>query len=128
MVDLDRYADRVLSYGSELSADHPGFKDEVYRARRKHFADIAHNYRTGQQIPRIEYTDVEIDTWRQVWNNLSSLYPKYACREHLRILPLLCDNCGFGPDHIPQLEDVTTFLKGIIIILNGNHVFRVSFN
>jgi len=26
-------------------------------------------------------------------------------------LPLLRDNCGFKPDHIPQLEDVNTFLK-----------------
>lgn len=49
---------------------------------------------------------------RQIFNLLSDLYPKYACREHQRILPLLRDNCGFTPDGIPQLEDVNTFLKG----------------
>ena len=63
MVDLDLYASRVLTYGSELSCDHPGFQDAVYRERRKHFADIAHHYRTGQPIPRVEYTQQETDTW-----------------------------------------------------------------
>ncbi|GCB65290.1 hypothetical protein scyTo_0004754 [Scyliorhinus torazame] len=43
--DLDRFANQILSYGSELDSDHPGFTDSVYRARRKEFADIAYNYR-----------------------------------------------------------------------------------
>lgn len=32
--DLDRFANQILSYGSELDSDHPGFTDPVYRARR----------------------------------------------------------------------------------------------
>lgn len=111
LVDLDRYAGRILTYGSELDADHPGFHDEEYRNRRKIFADIAFHYRTGEKIPTVEYTEEEVATWREVYNNLVTLYPTHACREYNRIFPLLVDNCGFSPDRIPQLEDVTAFLQ-----------------
>ncbi|ESN90523.1 hypothetical protein HELRODRAFT_108615 [Helobdella robusta] len=109
--DLDVFANQILSYGSELDADHPGFKDPVYRARRKEFADIAYNYRHGQPIPRVEYTKEEIETWGTIYKELTKLYPTHACQEFNHIFPLLIDNCGFREDNIPQLEDVSNFLK-----------------
>ncbi|XP_060759708.1 phenylalanine-4-hydroxylase isoform X1 [Neoarius graeffei] len=111
MQDLDRFANQILSYGSELDADHPGFKDEVYRARRKEFADIAYNYRHGQPIPRVEYTEVEKATWGTVFRELKTLYPTHACREHNHVFPLLEEYCGYREDNIPQLEDVSHFLS-----------------
>ncbi|MEE6499438.1 hypothetical protein FKM82_003450 [Ascaphus truei] len=109
--DLDRCANRVLMYGSDLDADHPGFKDNAYRKRRKYFADIAMTYKHGDSIPRIEFTEEEIKTWATVFRELNKLYPTHACREYLRNLPLLSKYCDYREDNIPQLEDVSQFLK-----------------
>ena len=43
--DLDKFANQILSYGSELDSDHPGFTDPVYRKRRSELADIAFHYK-----------------------------------------------------------------------------------
>uniref|UniRef100_A0A8C5EEH3 Tryptophan 5-hydroxylase 2 n=1 Tax=Gouania willdenowi TaxID=441366 RepID=A0A8C5EEH3_GOUWI len=109
--ELDQCSHRVLMYGSELDADHPGFKDEVYRQRRKFFVEVAMNYKFGQPIPRIEYTPEEVKTWGVVFRELSKLYPSHACREYLRNLPLLTKHCGYTEDNVPQLEDVSMFLR-----------------
>ncbi|KAF8932139.1 hypothetical protein BGZ58_007207 [Dissophora ornata] len=111
MVDLDTFADKVLEMGEELNADHPGAKDAVYRARRSEITNIAKTYRTGQPIPHIEYTKVEIDTWTTVFNKLITMFPTHACREHQYVFPLLIQNCGYGPSNIPQLDGVSKFLK-----------------
>ncbi|XP_028650021.1 tryptophan 5-hydroxylase 1a isoform X2 [Erpetoichthys calabaricus] len=109
--DLDKCANRVLMYGSDLDADHPGFKDNVYRKRRKYFADLAMSYKYGDPIPRIEFTEEEVKTWGTVFRELNKLYPSHACREYLKNLPLLTKHCGYREDNIPQLEDVSCFLK-----------------
>merc|ERR1719178_208465 len=72
--DLDRFANQILSYGSELDSNHPGFTDPVYRARRKEFADIAFNYKHGTPIPKVEYTEVEKGVWRTVYTKLKTMY------------------------------------------------------
>ncbi|XP_052454249.1 tryptophan 5-hydroxylase 1-like isoform X1 [Carassius gibelio] len=109
--DLDKCANRVLMYGSDLDADHPGFKDNVYRKRRKYFADLAMSYKHGDPIPRIEFTDEEVKTWGVVFRELNKLYPTHACREYLKNLPLLIKHCDVREDNIPQLEDISRFLK-----------------
>ncbi|XP_030566532.1 protein henna [Drosophila novamexicana] len=109
--DLDRFANQILSYGAELDSDHPGFTDPEYRKRRKYFADIAYNYKHGEQLPHVDYTKEEIETWGIIFRNLTKLYKTHACREYNHVFPLLVDNCGFREDNIPQLEDVSNFLR-----------------
>ncbi len=41
VADLDLYCHRVLDAGADLQADHPGFHDKEYRARRKMIAERA---------------------------------------------------------------------------------------
>ena len=63
MTDLDSFSEKVLSYGAELDADHPGFKDPVYRNRRDGITKLARTYRYGQPLPHVTYTPREIETW-----------------------------------------------------------------
>ncbi|CAF2686341.1 unnamed protein product [Rotaria sp. Silwood2] len=109
--DLDQCSNKVLLYGADLDADHPGFTDKVYRARRMYFHDLAIAYRHGDPIPRVEYTKEETDTWGAVFRNLNKLYPTHACNEYLANWPLLREECGFREDNIPQLEDISRFLR-----------------
>jgi len=111
--DLDRFANQILSYGSELDSDHPGFTDPVYRTRRKEFADIAFNYKHGEPIPDPGYTAQEKKVWKEVYTNLTRLYKTHACYEHNHVFPLLEENCGYSPDEIPQLQVVSDFLRSV---------------
>ncbi|KAM3586923.1 hypothetical protein VKS41_001972 [Umbelopsis sp. WA50703] len=111
MSDLDSFAEKVLEMGEDLSADHPGAKDPVYRKRRTEIVQIAKTYRTGQPIPHVEYSQQEVDTWGAVFRKLTSMFPDHACREHQHVFPLLVQNCGYNDKQIPQLEQVSNFLK-----------------
>ncbi|TMS32298.1 hypothetical protein L596_000159 [Steinernema carpocapsae] len=98
-------------YGSGLECDHPGFKDEEYRKRRMMFADIALNYKQGDPIPCVEYTQREKETWGVIYRKLRQLHKQHACDEFLDNFELLEKHCGYSEYNIPQLEDICKFLK-----------------
>uniref|UniRef100_A0A493TAQ5 Biopterin-dependent aromatic amino acid hydroxylase family profile domain-containing protein n=1 Tax=Anas platyrhynchos platyrhynchos TaxID=8840 RepID=A0A493TAQ5_ANAPP len=65
---------------------------------------------SGDPVPKIEFTEEEVKTWGTVYQELNKFYPAHACREYLKHLPLL-KYCGYRENNIPQLEDVSLFLK-----------------
>ena len=48
-----------------------------------------------------------------IFRELTKLYPTHACKEHNHAFPLLVQNCHYREDNIPQLQDVSDYLKGI---------------
>ncbi|KRX59195.1 Tryptophan 5-hydroxylase 1, partial [Trichinella sp. T9] len=109
--DLDAGAKRVHMYGKELDGDHPGFKDNNYRKRRMEIAKIAQEFRYGDEIPDIEYTQEETSTWRAVYTQLKMLHQNYACKRYLRNFSKLEQQRLFSEEKVPQLKDVSNFLK-----------------
>lgn len=108
-LDLTR---ETLDAGTDLiSADHPGFLDAAYRKRRAKLADVAQTYQHGSPIPYIDYDKDEKETWNKVYSRLSTMSSQYACEEYRAIVPAMEKHCGYAPNNIPQLQDVSDYLK-----------------
>jgi phenylalanine-4-hydroxylase len=93
----------------QLDPDHPGFRDQEYRARRNAIAEIAMTYRPGSQIPPAPYTELEHDVWKKIWEALSPAHREHACAEYLDCL----DRLSFDTDRIPQLDEVSQKVEAI---------------
>ena len=68
------------------------------------------NY-SGDPIPKVVYADDEIKTWNLIYNQLNKMYTSCACKEHIEAFKQLEDANIYSPHFIPQLEDVSKFLK-----------------
>ncbi|XP_064389915.1 phenylalanine-4-hydroxylase-like isoform X2 [Halichondria panicea] len=111
IADVAQCCTTLFKYGSELTPDHPGYGDKEYQVRRKEIAVIAKRYQYGRPIPRMEYTAKEIETWGKIFSSQVKLYPTHACKEYNKHFPSLFSECGYREDNIPQLEDVSRYLK-----------------
>lgn len=108
--DVDIFANEVLDAGSDLQSDHPGFNDAEYRARREELARLAKEHRFGDKFPRVQYKESETRTWGEVYSRLMPLHKQYACKQMLEVWSELERHCGYAPDNIPQIEDISSFL------------------
>ncbi|XP_023943496.2 tyrosine 3-monooxygenase [Bicyclus anynana] len=109
--DLDSCNHLMTKFEPELDMNHPGFADKQYRERRKEIAEIAFGYKYGDPIPSIVYLETENSTWQRVFNTVLELMPKHACREYKAAFGKLQAADIFVPHRIPQLEDVSNFLR-----------------
>jgi phenylalanine-4-hydroxylase len=90
-----------------LDADHPGFHDAAYRRRRNAIARAALEFREGDAMPHIDYSDDEQTVWREVWRHLGPLHEKYACREYLDV----SRRVALPRERIPQLAEVNAVIE-----------------
>lgn len=113
LFDLDKIGKETLSAGDGIQdTDHPGFKDPEYRKRREEIANIALKYNMNDpEIPRVKYTEEELSVWKHVYPQLKRFYDKGACKEILEAVEQFEKHCGYAENNIPQLEDISSYLK-----------------
>ena len=109
--ECDSLALLVLEGGTDLQSDHPGFKDEVYKKRRKELAKFASEFKYGDAPARVNYSPEETKAWTLIWERIEPLLEKHAAPEYLKALDGLHKFCGYNKDAIPQLCDVSTNLN-----------------
>ena len=86
-----------------LGENHPGFSDPAYRERRNAIATLSIDWTPADQIPAVDYADVEHDVWRTVCQELRPLHERHASRAFLEAK----EELGLPTDHVPQLDEVS---------------------
>ena len=66
-------------------------------------------------MPYVDYTEEETKTWRAVYTGLSAYHQKWACSEYLRCFKALEEKKLYSSEFIPQLQDVSSYLEGIVV-------------
>ncbi|KAK0394930.1 hypothetical protein QR680_001016 [Steinernema hermaphroditum] len=109
--DLDKCAHVVTKYEPTTDPRHPGHGDDTYILRRAMLNQIANEYRHGQPIPHVEYSEAEHQTWAAVYARLKSLHESHTCKEYRENLRKMEEAGVITPHKIPQLSDVNQYLQ-----------------
>lgn len=93
----------------QLTADHPGFSDAAYRARRNEIARLALEHRPGSPPPDAPYTPEEHALWATVLDALAPAHRAHACREYRGAFARL----DLPRGRIPQLREVSAKVEAL---------------
>src|SRR5262245_66159931 len=99
----------VRPHAFDLPADHPGFTDPAYRARRAVIAAVGEAYQPGDPIPDVEYSPEEDEVWRTVSTELAEKHCRYACAEYLAGAHAL----RLPVARVPQLREVDERIRAL---------------
>jgi len=110
--EINLMGKKLLEGGKQLTSDHPGFTDEEYKKRREEFAKISASYNMGDdKIPSASYNKIENSIWNLIFNKLKPLHSKYASKQYLENFEELEQLKIFSDKEIPQMNEVSNFLK-----------------
>lgn len=93
-----------------MPKDHPGFNDPDYIARKLELGNIAKSCSLNKEIPIIEYTADELNTWQTVYRALTPLYNKIACEEFLMNFNEMEKKGVISEHEVPQVSNVNRYL------------------
>lgn len=102
--------DAMPQVNHELPWDHPGHKDEAFKARRAEFAEIAYSIKVGDKIPKISYTEQETQTWKSLYHAVTPYFKKHACTEYYNNFKDMEERGLIKENEVPQISDVNSYL------------------
>nr|NP_001027967.1 tyrosine 3-monooxygenase [Ciona intestinalis]CAG25417.1 tyrosine 3-monooxygenase [Ciona intestinalis] len=111
VTELELCRGTKTDYEPDKDSNHPGFNDPVYVERRNYISNTAHFYKHGTDIPTVDYTNEDRQTWSVVYKTLKRLHATHACKVYKDNFQRLEKECGYSPNKIPQLQTVSEFLK-----------------
>lgn len=109
--ELDQCSKCITKYEPTTDPRHPGHGDEAYIARRKYLNDLALEFKFGDEIDYVEYTEDEHATWKAVYEKLGDLHVSHTCTVYRENLKILQKEKVLTGDRIPQIRDVNKFLQ-----------------
>ncbi|KHJ79557.1 Biopterin-dependent aromatic amino acid hydroxylase [Oesophagostomum dentatum] len=109
--ELDKCSRCITKYDPTTDPRHPGHDDDAYIARRQFLNDQALEYKHGDPIPLVDYTEEEHATWRAVYEKLRGLHESHTCEAYRRNFKMLEEAGVLTADRIPQIRDVNKYLQ-----------------
>ncbi|EAR93404.2 biopterin-dependent aromatic amino acid hydroxylase (macronuclear) [Tetrahymena thermophila SB210] len=108
--DLQYIGQDLMRVEEDNCKDSLQFTDTEYRKRRDYIAQVSKSHILGQPIPILEYTEQENQTWRTIYNKLSS-YHKDLCTDRYNYNKRQLERELGIQNQIPQLRDLDAYLR-----------------